>query len=87
MKASERPRIVAAAPVPAFVPALAQTIHVNAAALASPFPYFRERMLGSGRAILSVRESCRRNLGAAKAANTFALAPAPPCFALVEVIH
>jgi xylan 1,4-beta-xylosidase len=43
-------------------PAAAQEITVDASAPAHPFPHFWERMFGSGRAILSLRESYRNDL-------------------------
>jgi xylan 1,4-beta-xylosidase len=43
-----------------------QTIVVDASAPAHPFPHFWERMFGSGRAILALRESYRDDLRAAK---------------------
>src|SRR5712671_2270207 len=39
-----------------------QTIEVDAGAPAHPFPHFWEKMFGSGRAILSLRESYRHDL-------------------------
>lgn len=39
---------------------------VNTAAPAHPFPHFWEQMFGSGRAVLSLRESYRRDLAAVK---------------------
>jgi len=38
------------------------TIEIDAAALSHPFPHFWEKMFGSGRAILSLRESYRSDL-------------------------
>ena len=49
----------------------AETIHIDAAAKASPLPHFWERMFGSGRAILSLRDSYRRDLRAVKEATGF----------------
>jgi xylan 1,4-beta-xylosidase len=43
-------------------PAAAQEITVDANAPAHPFPHFWEKMFGSGRAILSLRESYRHDL-------------------------
>lgn len=40
----------------------AQTIEIDGAATAHPFPHFWEEMFGSGRAILSLRESYRKDL-------------------------
>jgi xylan 1,4-beta-xylosidase len=42
--------------------ALNETIEIDAQAPAQPFPHFWERMFGSGRAILSLRESYRSDL-------------------------
>src|SRR4029077_7184664 len=39
-----------------------ETIEVDASAPAHPFPHFWEKMFGSGRAILSLRESYRNDL-------------------------
>jgi xylan 1,4-beta-xylosidase len=39
-----------------------QTIEIDVAAPAHPFPHFWEQMFGSGRAILSLRESYRKDL-------------------------
>src|SRR5260370_17619649 len=43
-------------------PAAAQEITVDASAPAHPFPHFWEKMFGSGRAILSLRDSYRNDL-------------------------
>src|SRR5271168_4528999 len=43
-------------------PAAAQEISVDAQAPAHPFPHFWEKMFGSGRAILSLREGYRHDL-------------------------
>jgi xylan 1,4-beta-xylosidase len=42
--------------------ASSETIEISATATGRPFPHFWERMFGSGRAILSLRESYRRDL-------------------------
>ncbi len=42
--------------------ALAEAVEVDASAPAHPFPHFWEKMFGSGRAILSLRESYRNDL-------------------------
>jgi len=42
--------------------AATETITIDAAAPAHPFPHYWEQMFGSGRAILSLRESYRRDL-------------------------
>src|SRR6201996_2901124 len=50
-----------------WVPARAQeTITVDASAPAKPFPHFWEQMFGSGRAVLTMRESYRDDLRAVK---------------------
>jgi len=46
--------------------AAAQTIEIDAAAPSHPFPHFWEKMFGSGRAILSLRENYRHDLGETK---------------------
>ncbi len=46
--------------------ARAQTIEIDAKEAAHPFPHFWEKMFGSGRAILSLRESYRHDLGETK---------------------
>jgi len=43
-----------------------QTIEIDAQAPAKPFPHFWEQMFGSGRAILSLRESYREDMRAVK---------------------
>src|SRR5579862_8674433 len=48
-----------------------ETILVDAQAPAHPFPHFWEQMFGSGRAILTLRESYRNDLRAVKAATDF----------------
>ena len=59
------------------VPAMAQerqaqeTIAIDAHAAATPFPHFWEEMFGSGRAILSLRESYRDDLTAVKGVTGF----------------
>jgi xylan 1,4-beta-xylosidase len=50
----------------ALLPAQEQ-VRIDANGLAKPFPHFWEQMFGSGRAILSLRESYRRDLEAVKA--------------------
>src|SRR6266481_9349486 len=44
------------------VASAAQTIEIDAAAPAHPFPHFWEKMFGSGRAILSLRDGYRNDL-------------------------
>ncbi len=52
--------------------ALAQeTIEIDAQGSATPFPHFWEQMFGSGRAILSLRESYRDDLRAVKRVSDF----------------
>ena len=48
-----------------------ETITIDAQAPAQPFPHFWERVFGSGRAILSLRESYRRDLRSVKQATGF----------------
>ena len=55
---------VAAAPAAA---QSAETMTIDAAAPAQPFPHYWERMFGSGRAVLSLRESYRDDLRALRA--------------------
>ena len=47
-------------------------VAIDARAAARPFPHYWERMFGSGRAILSLRESYRRDLREVKKATDFA---------------
>lgn len=51
--------------------ALTQTIEIDPHAAAHPFPHFWEQMFGSGRAVLSLRESYRRDLREVKQATGF----------------
>ena len=48
-----------------------ETIAIDAAAPTTPFPHFWEQMFGSGRAILSLRESYRNDLRAVKGVTDF----------------
>jgi xylan 1,4-beta-xylosidase len=48
-----------------------ETIQVDPSAAAHPFPHFWEQMFGSGRAILSLRDSYRRDLREVKRATDF----------------
>src|SRR5207249_9136228 len=48
-----------------------ETIAIDARAPGQPFPHFWEQMFGSGRAILSLRESYRRDLRAVKSITNF----------------
>ncbi|MFY9532352.1 MAG: hypothetical protein WBC04_12455 [Candidatus Acidiferrales bacterium] len=59
------------APQPARAQAQTETIEVDPRAASHPFPHCWERMFGSGRAILSLRESYRRDLRAVKQATGF----------------
>ncbi len=49
----------------------AETITIDARAPTHPFPHYWERMFGSGRAVLSLRESYRRDLRQVKQATGF----------------
>jgi len=49
-----------------------QTLTVDAAAPSQPFPHFWERMFGSGRAVLSMRDSYREDLRAVRAVTAIA---------------
>src|SRR3984893_9366751 len=51
---------------------LAETIEIDASAPSHPFPHFWEQMFGSGRAILSLRESYRHDLRETKRITGFA---------------
>ncbi|MGA2135132.1 MAG: glycosyl hydrolase family 39 [Bryobacteraceae bacterium] len=53
------------------VPALAQTVVIDAGAPGHPFPHFWEQVFGSGRANLALRESYRRDLRAVRQATDF----------------
>ena len=53
------------------VPALAQTVVIDATAPGRPFPHFWEQIFGSGRANLALRESYRRDLREVRAATDF----------------
>src|ERR1700674_74888 len=48
-----------------------ETIEVNAKGASHPFPHYWERMFGSGRAILSLRDSYRHDLREVKQATAF----------------
>jgi xylan 1,4-beta-xylosidase len=48
-----------------------ETVHIDAQAQAAPFPHFWEQMFGSGRAILTLRESYRDDLRAVKQVSDF----------------
>src|SRR6202162_5856059 len=47
-------------------PQNSETIVIDASAAAHPFPHFWEKMFGSGRAVLSLRESYRHDLDEVK---------------------
>ncbi len=51
----------------------AEVIEVDAKAPSHPFPHFWEKMFGSGRAILSLRESYRHDLRETKRITNFAI--------------
>ncbi len=51
--------------------ALAETIEIDPSAPSHPFPHYWEQMFGSGRAILSLRDSYRRDLREVKQATGF----------------
>ncbi len=58
---------ISAPPLPAQnVAQNAETITIDAAAPAHPFPHYWEQMFGSGRAVLSLRESYRRDVRAVR---------------------
>ena len=48
-----------------------ETVRIDASATGRPFPHFWERMFGSGRATLSLRDSYRQDLRAVKAITGF----------------
>lgn len=48
-----------------------ETVHIDAQAHATPFPHFWDQMFGSGRAILTLRESYRNDLRAVKQVSDF----------------
>jgi len=54
--------VAPARPLQAQTAPLAETIEIDAQAAAHPFPHFWEKMFGSRRAILSLRESYRNDL-------------------------
>jgi xylan 1,4-beta-xylosidase len=59
--------LLALAAVPATAQLAASRITVDASAPGRPFPHFWERMFGSGRAVLSLRDSYRQDLRAVRA--------------------
>jgi xylan 1,4-beta-xylosidase len=48
-----------------------ETVHIDAQAETTPFPHFWEQMFGSGRAILSLRQSYRDDMRAVKQVSDF----------------
>jgi xylan 1,4-beta-xylosidase len=52
-------------------PVSSTTISIDAKALTTPFPHFWEQIFGSGRAVLSLRESYRDDMRAVKAVTDF----------------
>jgi xylan 1,4-beta-xylosidase len=60
-----------AASGPSFAQPAPEVIRVDADAPSRPFPHFWEQMFGSGRATLTMRESWRQDLHAAKAITDF----------------
>jgi xylan 1,4-beta-xylosidase len=48
-----------------------EAVHIDAQAQATPFPHFWEQMFGSGRAILTLRESYREDMRAVKQVTDF----------------
>lgn len=64
-----RTLIAASLAVASFLPA--QTLTIDAKAPTTPFPHFWEQTFGSGRAILSLRESYRDDIRTVKAATDF----------------
>jgi xylan 1,4-beta-xylosidase len=67
------PFLAALLALPLFVPSAfsQQTVEIDANAEATPFPHFWEGMFGSGRAILSLRQSYRDDLRAVKSVADF----------------
>jgi xylan 1,4-beta-xylosidase len=59
------------AEVPTYAQSAGDVIVVDATALTHPFPHYWENMFGSGRAILSLRESYRQDLRAVKRITDF----------------
>ena len=67
-----KPRdLVFPGPILLLTPLAPAQIVINGAAPAHPFPHFWEQMFGSGRAILSLRDSYRRDLREVKQATDF----------------
>lgn len=64
------PQAISIAPRPGSA-TLQVTIEVDASTPAHPFPHYWEQMFGSGRAILSIRESYRQDLREVKRATDF----------------
>lgn len=62
--------LLCAMAAPAFAPE-GDVISIDAKATTTPFPHFWEKMFGSGRAVLSMRESYRQDLASVKAITNF----------------
>ena len=54
-----------------------EVVTIDAHGAASPFPHFWEQMFGSGRAVLSLRDSYRRDLRQVKQITDFPLCALP----------
>ncbi|HEX6879456.1 MAG TPA: glycosyl hydrolase family 39 [Terriglobales bacterium] len=63
--------LLAASSIPSFAQSGTETVVVDATAPSKPFPHFWEQMFGSGRAILSLRESYRSDLREVKKVTDF----------------
>jgi xylan 1,4-beta-xylosidase len=63
--------LLALCALPVFGQVPAETVTIDAAAPAHPFPHFWEQMFGSGRAILSLRDSYRRDVHAVREITDF----------------
>ena len=63
--------LIYSAEVPTYAQAAGEVIVVDATAPAHPFPHYWEKMFGSGRAILSLRDSYRQDLRAVKQITDF----------------
>ncbi|MGH7997193.1 MAG: GH39 family glycosyl hydrolase, partial [Opitutaceae bacterium] len=63
--------LFAVSPARAEEPLAPESVTVHTQAKGAPFPHYWEQMFGSGRAILSLRESYRRDLRAVKAITNF----------------
>jgi xylan 1,4-beta-xylosidase len=65
------PLLTASLLIGATVARAQEHLSLDASAPAHPFPHFWERMFGSGRAVLSLRDSYRQDLRAVKAVTSF----------------